>query len=147
MAGRDDEPFASMPQSWSTVDKSVPMVVVAPPEAEPSTTRGATGVFVLLILVVGLVVAVWQFYGAWNAIQRYREQERVTVAAANLLEYVDDLEEQNERMRTTRTVQTAPEPPLVQVAIDRSRRDYDLRCGRFKRREGGAECISAYPAR
>ncbi|MGE0743460.1 MAG: hypothetical protein AB7O98_19155 [Hyphomonadaceae bacterium] len=144
--GDHEPPRGQAIQAWS--DRGMPLVVyAAPPEAEMSATRGITGVAVLLILFVGVAVAVWQFYGALTAYQRYTDQQRITEMAEGLQDYVEALEDDNEALRTNRRFARQQSAPVhfLQEVIQRDRADYATRCARVARNEGGAYCAPAVP--
>lgn len=141
MTDPQEPPQSRAIQAWS--DRGMPLVVyAAPPEAEVSATRGVTGAAVLIILFVGLAVAVWQFWGALDAYQRFKDQQQITSASEGLQDFVEELEDDNDALRANRRLARQSPPPVhfLQEVIARDRDQYLARCARIARREGGAYC-------
>lgn len=156
MAGRDEEPYSGVPQNWGGAGGNVPMVVVAPAPAEPSVTRGVTGLFVPIFLAVFILAAIYFFFGAWQAAQSLARQEAITRDATGLLEYMEDIERQNAALcRDWAETPERVERPNLQAQIELSRRRFDEQCvrnqtlqDRLRRRTGqggDARCVRAQP--
>lgn len=127
---RSDEP--PLPQNWANSDRSVPMVIVAPPPVAQTVTSGAMGVIVPVLLVIFISMAIFfavQYFEVTAALAKQREVAR---DVAGVQQYMDDLYAQNARLcadpapiiseRVTRT--------SLQVQVDSARTVFDAQCER-----------------
>lgn len=136
MAGPDDT--YSVPQTVSG-SGNVPMIIIAP-APEPSVTRGVTGLFVPIFLAVFIVVAIYFFFGAWQAMAALERQKSVTRDAAGIDQFVEDIYRQN-----TDLCRNANERPILampnieaQIANVRDAIETQCRNNRNPSRRGGA---------
>jgi hypothetical protein len=137
MPDRDDNYRSNVPQAWS--GGNVPVVVVAPPASEPSVTRGVTGLFVPIFLAAFIVLAIYFFFGAWQAAEALSEQKAITRDATGLYDYRENLEQQNAALCADWRL-AAPERierPNIIAQLDDMRREYDTQCARNRRYSGG----------
>ncbi len=153
-AGRDEPPtYTGAVQNW-TPGSNVPVIVVAAPPAEPSVTRGVTGLFVPIFLAVFVIAAIYFFFGAWQAAQGLARQEAVTRDAAGLLEYMEDLERQNALLcASAAATPERVERTNLEAQVEIARRNFDAQCQRnlslqerLSRRSGEAGSTSCPPA-
>jgi len=151
---RDEPPpYTGTLQNW-TAGGNVPVIFVAAPPAEPSVTRGVTGLFVPIFLAIFVIAAIYFFFGAWQAAQGLAQQEAVTRDAAGLLEYMEDLERQNATLCAN--VNATPERverTNLEAQVEIARRNFDAQCQRnlslqerLSRRTGEAGSSACAPA-
>lgn len=156
MPGRDDEPLSGVPQTWGP-DRGTPMVVVAPAASEPVATRGATGLFVIAVLVVSVVVATFFAYQNWKP-DGYAEQmtKEVQITKESDVERLQmtlaRLERQNRIMCSRPLTSNEPVPneprvhPLL-MQIDNLRQENEGLCeDNARRARRNAHCRAEYAA-
>lgn len=152
MPDREGDPSAGVPQThWNGDPRSLPMVVVSPYAAEPSHTRGVTGLFVLAVIGLSAVAFLFLAYQNWISPTGYAQQlaaaEAVTRDADGMEAYVNALISQNEEMcRNAQAKPLAPAQPLLQEDIERRRAEYDRLCAdNIRLRRENIACVKATP--
>ncbi len=127
---RDEQPSRAV-HEWSANDRNLPTLIFAPPPAEPSVTRGVTGLFVPIFLGLFIILAVYFFAGAWDASQRLLRQQGIARDVTGLTSYMEDLESQNADLcRTLSALPDRVERPTIEVQVQSARRDFDIQCQR-----------------
>lgn len=118
-------------REWSGDGRNLPTVIFAPAPAEPSVTRGVTGLFVPMFLGVFIVLAVFFFAGAWDASQRLLRQQGVARDASGLTTFIEDLERQNTALcQSVSDLPDRVERPTIEAQVQTARRDFDAQCER-----------------
>jgi hypothetical protein len=101
------------------------MVIVAPPHTDSAPTRGAAGWYVLLLMTIAAVVAIWFAYETWRpgdglAAKLNTQQDAIRQDEA-LRDYMNRLIAQTQdfqQPRPSRTYPDAPLPPELVRGVD-----------------------------
>lgn len=148
-----DTPESRAVYEWKSGDgRNLPTLIFAAPPAEPSVTRGVTGLFVPIFLGLFIILAVYFFAGAWGASQHLLHQQGIARDAAGLSAYLEDLEKQNSDLcqRLGELPDRVERPPL-EVQIQSARRAFDVQCQRNQQIQNrlsgsqGARCAPVTP--
>lgn len=139
----------NVPQNWGSVG-SVPMIYIAPPPQEPSSTRGAAGVFILLVTLICAVVGFAFSYLNWVGLDnsgglaaslRYEKAITARTSVDETTRYGEDLERQNALFCRNQARPLSPQPEVVatksqQEEINTARSTYRRLCSARRLRDG-----------
>lgn len=137
-------PAAQVPANWGTA--GVPMVIVAPPSHDAgSPARGAAGWYVLIIMTIAAIVAVWFAVLTFNPLNgspakyppgvlKKLERQEAEIQQRDVLQaYRNQLIMQTQQMDTTKSFPEAPQaPPLARDIADNTATIERLRAENIK---------------
>ncbi|HVZ99522.1 MAG TPA: hypothetical protein VG841_04330 [Caulobacterales bacterium] len=141
----------SLPQNWSSVEKSQAVVIYASPQQQQETAaRSAFGLlFVLAVITLCGVIAgicAWRTWGQEGVISQIAAQQAITEETRAIGDYRNQLSRQNiemDRMLKSGKISAPPLPPQHNLitaqtrSVDAARREFDANCAAITTRTPG----------